>query len=60
MPSKFLSTREVADMTGRTIHQVRNWIYEDKIKADFFLGQWRIYRNEFLDTIRNDMRGKKK
>ena len=38
----YMTTREVADAVGVTIHTVRNWLKEGKIKGKKFGGRWLV------------------
>jgi len=60
MGNRFFTTREAADMMGKSIRQVRNWIHDGKIEAEFMLGRWYIVKESFFERLNSDSEGKKR
>lgn len=49
---RFLTTREVADMLGKTRTTVTAWCRDGKLNARKFEGDWYIIKKDFIERMR--------
>lgn len=50
----FLSVETVAELFDVEPYTVRNWIKQDKIKAQKILGRWRIRKSELARLVNEE------